>query len=566
MQRADGSFGSLIIREQKNLIPERIRDTYDIDSIGHVMIMQDWDHKTGTSGFNSFHHSIGHNKPKNILINAKGRFFEPNLEKEIKTTTTPKPLSSTELSPTKLSSSSSPLNNNSNNDNSNDNKFGKKSISVIRPKQKRDIVNSDTIYESHHTPFEVLKVRKGLRYRFRTINSGFLNCPLEISIDNHTMLVIASDGRYFEPVMVDSLVTYAGERFDFVVDANQISGNYWIRVRGLMDCDERFLKAHQGAILHYDDAENVEPQTNLTYDFHRIGFQMNSLNRGSGFVDSVSIAELTSLDDDQPELMKEHADYKFFIYYDFYDKDFPQFNNPHLYSIQAVSPHSNKFFGPQLNHISMKMPGKPLAVAREQNDERKFCNSSSLAAKNINCRSDFCECSHVIQVPLNATVELILVDEGYKYDANHPFHLHGHDFRVVAMERIQRTGVTVEQIKKLDDEGKIKRRLIGAPIKDTVTVPDGGYTVIRFLANNPGFWLLHCHIEFHVEVGMALVFKVGDYNQMAPLPKNFPTCSGYMPSDDDNNDTKFPASNANIFQLSFILIIVNILMLYLGNS
>lgn len=76
----------------------------------------------------------------------------------------------------------------------------------------------------------------------------------------------------------------------------------------------------------------------------------------------------------------------------------------------------------------------------------------------------------------------------------------------------------------------MKRRLSGAPIKDTVTVPDGGYTIIRFLANNPGFWLFHCHIEFHVEVGMALIFKVGDYDQMRPLPKNFPYCSNFVPT------------------------------------
>lgn len=543
MQRADGAFGPLLIREPKSELPERVRDAYDVDSIDHVMIMQDWDHKTGTSGFSSFHHSIGHNKPKNILINARGRFFEPLLDSGIQTSST----STTELP----STPSGQLTNT---------KYPKKPLSAAAAKQKRSIEHSDAVLETHQTPYETLKVRKGLRYRFRTINSGFLNCPLEISIDNHTMLVIASDGRYFEPVVVDSLVTYAGERFDFVVDANQITDNYWIRVRGLMDCDERFLKAHQGAVLHYEGAEDAEPESNLTYDFHRVGLQMNSLNRGSGFVDSVSVAELTALDDDTPELLREHADYKFFVYYDFYDKDFPQFNNPSLYSIQAVSKDGNKFFGPQLNHISMKMPSRPLAVARELNDESKFCNSSSLAARNINCRRDFCECAHVIQVPLNATVELILVDEGYKYDANHPFHLHGHDFRVVAMERIQRTGVTVEQIKKLDDEGKIRRRLVGAPIKDTVTVPDGGYTVIRFLANNPGFWLLHCHIEFHVEVGMALIFKVGDYSQMAPLPRNFPTCSGFMPSDDREpmQDSSSPARSAVSQVLVFAFILLKI--------
>lgn len=53
------------------------------------------------------------------------------------------------------------------------------------------------------------------------------------------------------------------------------------------------------------------------------------------------------------------------------------------------------------------------------------------------------------------------------------------------MERVGKN-VTVDQIKKLDSEGLIKRKLSHAPIKDTVTVPDGGYTVVRFHANNPG--------------------------------------------------------------------------------
>ena len=71
------------------------------------------------------------------------------------------------------------------------------------------------------------------------------------------------------------------------------------------------------------------------------------------------------------------------------------------------------------------------------------------------------------------------------YDANHPFHLHGHDFRVIAMERLA-SSVTVDQVKRYDAEGRIRRNLERAPIKDTVTVPDGGFTIIRFHANNPG--------------------------------------------------------------------------------
>lgn len=30
-------------------------------------------------------------------------------------------------------------------------------------------------------------------------------------------------------------------------------------------------------------------------------------------------------------------------------------------------------------------------------------------------------------------------------------------------------------------------------IKDTISIPSKGYTIFRFKADNPGWWLLHCH-------------------------------------------------------------------------
>lgn len=82
-------------------------------------------------------------------------------------------------------------------------------------------------------------------------------------------------------------------------------------------------------------------------------------------------------------------------------------------------------------------------------------------------------------------MELILVDTGFAFDANHPFHLHGHSFRVVAIEKIG-NNVTLQQIKQMDVAGLIHRNLENAPFKDTVTVPDGGFTILRFHATNPG--------------------------------------------------------------------------------
>lgn len=46
--------------------------------------------------------------------------------------------------------------------------------------------------------------------------------------------------------------------------------------------------------------------------------------------------------------------------------------------------------------------------------------------------------------------------------------------------------VSVEYVKMLDQMGMIRRKLTRAVRKDTVTVPDGGYTILRFQAINPG--------------------------------------------------------------------------------
>ena len=68
--------------------------------------------------------------------------------------------------------------------------------------------------------------------------------------------------------------------------------------------------------------------------------------------------------------------------------------------------------------------------------------------------------------------------------------------------------ITKQKVIDLNESGKIKRNLINPPMKDTVSVPDAGFTLIRFLADNPGYWLLHCHMSWHNHVGMAVVIQV----------------------------------------------------------
>ncbi|XP_073832591.1 multicopper oxidase 1 [Musca autumnalis] len=621
MQRGDGVFGALIIKRPRNEDPHG--HLYDFDLSEHTMIVQDWVHVPGVSMFASHHHSNGDNKPLNLLLNGKGRYYKAIWQAikansrsvsvdEVKETlgnaTTEKPLgklgdpiksSPITITETPLETNETEYNPNPPLDNdvvllhpSNDPSINKLRIQqneisrtarlakatnetkeelTKEEEEKQDEVithipqNPKVRHLSKRAldgeipldfiPLQQYNVTQGFRYRFRVINAEFLNCPIQISIDNHTLTAISSDGYDFEALEVGSIVTYAGERFDFIVNANQAVGNYWIRLKGLMDCDERFTSAFQVGILHYDKAPQTEPQGDLGYQHQPQGIELNAMNQGSGHIDSLTIAEVNGLPvyDRIPgidrDALKPVADYKFFVYYDFYRKDNPEFHPQQYYGMGANLSNSNLVFTPQLNHISMKFPAVALLAERNNVDDSLFCNETSLLEQGIDCRKEFCKCHHVLQVPRNAIVEFIIIDEGVTYDANHPFHLHGNAFRVVGMERLA-ANVTVEMIKELDRFNLLKRNLVRPPVKDTVTVPDGGYTIVRFEAYNPGFWLFHCHIEFHAEIGMALILKVGDNDEMLPVPKRFPTCHDYVPQsmddekDIDENTPTTPASMA----------------------
>jgi L-ascorbate oxidase len=59
-------------------------------------------------------------------------------------------------------------------------------------------------------PKAVFHVKAGKRYRFRVIDASVGYCPLQISIENHDLTVIATDGNAVEPTKVKSIVLNAG--------------------------------------------------------------------------------------------------------------------------------------------------------------------------------------------------------------------------------------------------------------------------------------------------------------------------------------------------------------------
>ena len=133
-------------------------------------------------------------------------------------------------------------------------------------------------------------------------------------------------------------------------------------------------------------------------------------------------------------------------------------------------------------------------------------------------------------------------------------------FAVLDIQKLKKS-IRLDEVKKMDEEGKINRNYNRPPVKDTITVPVGGYTVIRFLADNPGTWMYHCHLDFHSEVGMGLLIKIGNVSDLPPQPTKWPKCGNFFFTDKStfwlNNTNRL--LNSFSFQL-FIYFIVFIII------
>jgi len=86
----------------------------------------------------------------------------------------------------------------------------------------------------------------------------------------------------------------------------------------------------------------------------------------------------------------------------------------------------------------------------------------------------------------------------------HPIHLHGHDFYILG----QGTGTY--------DADTTSLSLTNPPRRDVAMLPGGGYLVIAFVTDNPGAWLMHCHIGWHTSEGFALQL-VERFDEIAAL-------------------------------------------------
>ena len=81
--------------------------------------------------------------------------------------------------------------------------------------------------------------------------------------------------------------------------------------------------------------------------------------------------------------------------------------------------------------------------------------------------------------------------------------MHGHTFDVIR----------VAGSKEYNFKNPVRR--------DVVNIGEGGDDVtFRFVTDNPGPWFVHCHIDWHLEGGLAVVFAEDVDGIVADDPPN----------------------------------------------
>jgi FtsP/CotA-like multicopper oxidase with cupredoxin domain len=381
------------------------------------------------------------------------------------------------------------------------------------------------ITQKHNeAPLENFQVEVNKSYRFRVINAAAMY-PYRISVDSHSLTVIATDGHYIKPVVVESLIIHPGERFDFIISANNSIGNYMIRGHTL-EINRRTIAE---AVLHYKGAVKTNKDISSNGSQCSTSNKCLVLNCPFSFypkeqniqcitIDEVKSYVRTGVPDVKPDAFEEHF-------------------------LNFAFPGPNVFPDP-VNGIGFKSPTvSAISQPAEVTDQ---CSNADCGEEKI------CICTHSIALTHTHTIQLVILNMGKGKSWSHPVHMHGHSFQVLKMgygSYNVTTGHLISQNPDIDCRGGTTQdksfcndatwsdpswldgnipglNLVDPPYKDTIIAPSGGYVVVRIKADNPGLWMIHCHIQLHSTDGMSLLLNES-FPHVPPVPEGFPTCRSF---------------------------------------
>jgi iron transport multicopper oxidase len=156
-------------------------------------------------------------------------------------------------------------------------------------------------------------------------------------------------------------------------------------------------------------------------------------------------------------------------------------------------------------------------------------------------------------IPDNAIVDVFIINTD---SGDHPFHLHGHNFQVLATS-------DCPQAKAAFSPNYLRRDTVSVPLMRNQSDPNTvGWVWLRLTASNPGAWMFHCHIDWHLEAGLACLFMEGPIgvNLNHPPPDQILFC--HPDASMDENTLIIPILTS--LEMGFIIVSACLFVLLLG--
>lgn len=294
----------------------------------------------------------------------------------------------------------------------------------------------------------------------RIINAA-LNEELFFKIAGHELTVVEVDAVYTKPLKTDTIVIAPGQTTNVLLKANRATGKYLVAATPFMDSPIAVDNVTATATLHYAGSlsSTITTLTSLP--------PKNATPVATTFTDS-----LRSLNSkNYPARVPTKVDHSLFFTVSLGVNPCPTCVN----GSRVVA---------AINNVTFVMPKVSLLQAHFFNISGVFTDDFPRKPSVVydftgtqqpaNLRTN--RGTRLYRLAYNSTVQLVLQDTGMITPENHPIHLHGFNFFVVG--RGQGNFNPKRDTKKFN--------LVDPVERNTVGVPSGGWTAIRFRADNPG--------------------------------------------------------------------------------
>ncbi|RAW27797.1 hypothetical protein PC110_g15807 [Phytophthora cactorum] len=327
----------------------------------------------------------------------------------------------------------------------------------------------------------------GKKYLLRLINTSAM-AAFKVSIDGHTFQVVASDADYLKPsTLVNSVTINVAQRYDILVQAksspsqgqsqsqkqgqtgkkNTALGSFWLRVHSPFGLPWTAREADQVpagfnpdalAIIDYESGATADPTS-------------------SEWTTEVAIGEF-DYNPAVPVVLPTTPDQRIIV----------------EFTLGVLAPNPTAFLGyislDGGDFSSLVIPDSPPLFTIAQGAKTE----------------DLPTTANAIKLKHNDHVEVVVVNET---PDQHPFHLHAHSPWIVGSGRTSRDNILAGNVTALRLNGPMQHDVFTVP--ECTTDADGactdlGYVVFRLNADNPGVWLMHCHIDWHFVLGLAMLF------------------------------------------------------------